>query len=140
MITTQLKEAQALIASLQAKADAADALATELATTKATVEELTESLGANATEILELQGQLQAAHAEKTALETKVADLEASAKSVDDAARELVAGLGMSKTPEALAQSEAKSRDEVIAEYNKLSGVAQAKFYTENEKVILGIA
>jgi chromosome segregation ATPase len=137
-LTTQLKEAQALIASLQAKADSADALSTELATTKASVEDLTEQLGNKETELNDIKASLDAVNTEKTALETQVADLTASAKSVDDAARELVAGLGMAKTPEASNTPVAKTRDEVIAEYLKLSGVAQGKFYQEHKDVING--
>lgn len=137
-LTTQLKEAQAAIADLQSKADAAQALTDELATVKASLEDATAQITAKDAELAELQGLIEELAAEKASLISEVEALNAAAKSVDEAASAIVAGLGMTQTPEVSAEPVAKTRDEVIAEYLKLSGKAAGKFFKENKSVILG--
>lgn len=137
-LTTQLKEAQALIADLQNKADAANAIAEELALVKASLTEATGQISAAQDEINDLKGQVEDLCAEKATLTAELEELVAEQKSADDAAREIVAGLGMQSTPQVSAEPTAPTRDEVIAEYLKLSGKAQGKFFKENKDVILG--
>lgn len=137
-LTTQLKEAQALIADLQNKADAAQAIADELASVKASLEGATLQLNEKDAEIDSLRSQVEDLAAEKVTLTAELETLAAEQKSVDEAASAIVAGLGMKETPQVSAEPVAPTRDEVIAQYLKLSGAAQGKFFKENKDVIMG--
>jgi septal ring factor EnvC (AmiA/AmiB activator) len=135
-LTEQLTQANAQIVALQEQANTATALTEqvstltcELATANDGITQLTSDLNLANTTITEHLTTIGT-------LTARVAELEASARTAEQLASEMVANLGMSTTPPAPVVT--LSREDIINKYASLSGREQAAFYSENKAVILG--